>query len=260
MKRKAIRTDKSGDYWLYGVHAVRAALENPARTVHEVVHVAESRLPSTRGIPAKSVARDALERLLPPGSVHQGIAARVAKLPERDLDDILDGLQAAARAVLVVLDQVTDPHNVGAVLRSAAAFGAAALVVTERHAAPETAVLAKAASGALDAVPLVRVVNLAQAMDRLKDTQFWCIGLAAEAGRTIAEADLSGRVAILLGAEGQGLRRLTRERCDLLVRLPTEGPIDQVNVSAAAAIALYEVTRQRGTKEVGALAAGRRPT
>ena len=129
--------------------------------------------------------------------------------------------------------------------RSAAAFGAQAVVVTERNARPESGVLAKSASGALEHVPLVPVTNLARAMAQLKEAGFWCIGLAAEASETLAEIDLSGRIAIVLGAEGAGLRRLTRDTCDKLARLPTAGPIGQLNVSNAAAIALYEVARRR---------------
>jgi 23S rRNA (guanosine2251-2'-O)-methyltransferase len=243
-------------YWLFGVHPVEAALRNARRRPHRLLHTAEAaaghgallQLAKARpqGAPRlEPVDREVLARLLPPGAVHQGLALLAEPLPAVDIYEVCDGLAEAAQAALLVLDQVTDPHNVGAILRSAAAFGALAVICTERHAAAETGVLAKAASGALDLVPLVAVTNLARALETLKEAGVWCLGLAAEAEQSLAAADLTGKTAIVLGAEGTGLRRLTRERCDLLVRLPTAGPIAHLNVSNAAAVALYELARQR---------------
>jgi 23S rRNA (guanosine2251-2'-O)-methyltransferase len=243
-------------YWLFGVHPVEAALRNARRRPHRLLHTAEAaaghgallQLAKARpqGAPRlEPVDREVLARLLPPGAVHQGLALLAEPLPAVDIYEVCDGLAEAAQAALLVLDQVTDPHNVGAILRSAAAFGALAVICTERHAAAETGVLAKAASGPLDLVPLVAVTNLARAPEPLKEAGVWCLGLAAEAEQSLAAADLTGKTAIVLGAEGTGLRRLTRERCDLLVRLPTAGPIAHLNVSNAAAVALYELARQR---------------
>ncbi len=251
----APRPGESG-YWLYGLHAVGAALANPNRRFRRLALAARDGMPgdllallerraTADGIRIEPVDRPALDRPLPADSVHQGLAARVEPLPEPDLDDRLDELAGRPQATLLLLDRITDPHNVGAILRSAAAFGAAAVVLTERHAAPESGSLAKAASGALEHVPLIRVGNLARALEAIKAAEFWVVGLAAEAERTLAEVIAPGRVALVLGAEGEGMRRLTRERCDLLARLPTGGPIGQLNVSNAAAVALYEIARGR---------------
>jgi 23S rRNA (guanosine2251-2'-O)-methyltransferase len=228
---------------------VLAAIDNPERRIRRLVQADPSGERAARGgsdrplPPWETLRRDELDRLAGRESVHQGVAAQVDPLPETEVEDLVARLGDRSDCVLIVLDQVTDPHNVGAILRSAAAFGAVGVVLTERHAAPETGTLAKAASGALEVVPLIRVANLARAMEQLKEAGFWCAGLAAEGQKTLAEARLSGRVALCLGAEGAGLRRLTRAHCDLLVKLPTRGPIDHLNVSNAAAVALYELAR-----------------
>ncbi|MDB5411033.1 MAG: rRNA methylase [Rhodospirillales bacterium] len=251
---------RDDELWVYGNHATAAAIANPRRRIRRLVALADAaaalnatlaqaqaRLPI--GPLPEIVSREILEALLPPGAVHQGVALAAAPLPAGDIEDVIAALAepgtepGAATQIVVLLDQVTDPHNIGAVLRSAAAFGAVALVLPE-HGAPEpTGTLAKAASGALELVPLVRVVNLARTLDRLKEAGFWCIGLDEAAPQTLAESRLTGRVALVLGAEGEGMRRLTRERCDILVRLPTRGALASLNVSNAAAIALYELTR-----------------
>jgi 23S rRNA (guanosine2251-2'-O)-methyltransferase len=246
---------RDGGLWLYGRHAVAAALANPQRRIRRLIA-----LPDTAGearqLAAAAAARvppgalEVVDRrgfdlLLPQGAVHQGMALAAEPLPARDIDDVLDGIaDAVGPQIVVLLDQVTDPHNVGAILRSAAAFAARAVVMPEHGAPPVTGALAKAASGALEAVPLLRVVNLARTLDRLKEAGFWCLGLEAGADKTLADIDPGNRVALVLGAEGSGLRRLTRERCDLLARLPTRGEPASLNVSNAAAIALYELTRR----------------
>src|SRR5262245_10473294 len=235
-----------GPYWLYGHHAVTAALANPERKLLRLAHIGDSELPVVEGHEWERVPRDILESWLPAGAVHQGLAAQHHPLPDRGIEDVLAEAESQEHAHLIILDQVTDPQNVGAILRSAAAFGALAVVLTERHAAPESGALAKAASGALEHVQLIRVANLARALELLKKGGFWIAGLAAEGSQTLADAKLTGKVGLALGAEGPGLRRLTREHCDLLVRLPTGGPIDHLNVSNAAAVALYELVRSRG--------------
>ena len=242
--------------WLFGVHAVLAALANPNRRCRRLVVAEGARRSLEARLAAPSVARpgtpvlevtsrQALAALLPPGSVHQGIALEADPLPEPGVADICRASLEAQKAVVVVLDQVTDPHNVGAALRSAAALGAAAVIVTERHAPGATGTLAKAASGALEVVPLVRAKNLVRALGALKEAGFWCVGLDAEGDCTLAEAKLGDKVALVLGAEGPGLRRLTRERCDLLARLPMTGAVESLNVASAAAVALYELFRSK---------------
>jgi len=237
--------------WLAGIHAVTAALENPKRNVLRILVTADAarthdRMLKTRApIGAEIVSKTDIDRNLPAGTVHQGIAAQVDPLPSVHIDDLIALAQDREDAVLVILDQVTDPHNVGAILRSAAAFGALGVIVPDRHAPEETTALAKSASGALERMPLVRVTNLARALDDLKKGGFWICGLAADGSVSLAEAKLSGKIAIALGAEGDGLRRLTRETCDHLVRLPMTGNMESLNVSNAAAVALYEFVRLR---------------
>lgn len=233
--------------FLWGVHAVRAALANPARRCRRLLLTAQARdsiadiLPST--LPVETLDRQALDALLP-DAVHQGVVLEVEPLAESDIEDVLESVSPDAPLLLVVLDQVTDPHNVGAILRSAAAFGAAALIVQERHSPPVTGTLAKSASGGVEIVPMVRVTNLARALDRLREAGIFCLGFDSEAERDLHAIDPGGRVALVMGAEGPGLRRLTRERCDMMAKLPTQGPVASLNVSNAAAIALYDMARR----------------
>lgn len=246
------RKDSAGALWIYGSHAVSAALRNPARELHELLTAKDAvsrlagtlnSLPSQRTPPVHEVPAAEIEKLLPPGAVHQGLALRAERLPAVPLETGC-APRAASRNVVVVLDHVTDPHNVGAILRSAAAFGARALVLTQAHAPAESGSLAKAASGALDTLPYVQVANLARALDQLAGLGYWRVGLASQAESTLPEADVSGNIALVLGAEGGGLRRLTTTKCDQLVRLPTQPNFPDLNVSNAAAVALYEIARK----------------
>lgn len=246
------RSGGGGAAWLWGTHPVLAALANPDRDCRRLLMTIEAQrthaaalepLLVRRHLSAETVDRAGIDAVLPSGALHQGMALAAEPLAERTLDDLVAAAAARERAVVVVLDQVTDPHNLGAVIRSAAAFGALGVIVAERHAPGETGTLAKAASGALERVPLVRAINLARALDELKEGGFWVAGLAGDAPTTLAAAKLSGRVALVLGAEGEGMRRLTRERCDLLVRLPQTHAVESLNVSNAAAVALYELCR-----------------
>jgi len=235
-----------GAVWLYGIHAVHAALSNPERFLRRLVVTEEgaanltTRLPQPWAIDPEMVERSRLDQLLGRDVVHQGVALLADLLPQITLEEALE-----RKGPIVVLDQVTDPRNVGAILRSAAAFGVAAVILQERHAPEETGSLAKAASGALESVPLLRAVNLARTLGQLKAADCWVVGLDAEATQTLQGSSFAERrVALVLGAEGEGLRRLTRESCDELAKLPMPGEMESLNVSAASAVALYELTRK----------------
>jgi 23S rRNA (guanosine2251-2'-O)-methyltransferase len=245
---------------LYGAHAVAAALANPSRRCHRLIATKEgaellAERIDLRGLPLAAralleapqlVSRQELGGLLPPGAVHQGIVLETAPLPAVDLASVCRHAAEAeggAKPVLV-LDQITDPHNVGAILRSAAAFGVGAVIMQERNAPQTTGALAKAASGALEDVPLARVVNIARSLIILKELGFWCLGLDQDATESLATAAVKSPLALILGAEGEGMRRLTRERCDLTAKIPMPGSMASLNVSNAAAIALYEISRK----------------
>jgi len=247
-----------GERWLYGRHPVAAALANPERRWRRLAVLAgqeseaEELVAAARaqrrgeGEAIRILDRSGFAALLGPDAVHQGLALEAEPLEAADLDDVLRAVPGTSPAVIVVLDQVSDPQNVGAVLRAAAAFGAKGVIVAAHGAPPATGALAKAASGALELVPLIEEVNLARALDHLKEAGFWCCGLDERAPQLLGELDLGPRVALVLGAEGAGLRRLVRERCDHLARLPTSAAMPSLNVSTAAAIALYALLAQTG--------------
>ncbi|HVW93464.1 MAG TPA: 23S rRNA (guanosine(2251)-2'-O)-methyltransferase RlmB [Devosia sp.] len=231
----------AGPVYLYGLHTVRAALDNPLRLKRELLATPNAlmRLRETgevKGVPVRETVPRELDRLLGAEAVHQGVALEVDPVARFGLGDI------AAPKLLVVLDQVTDPHNVGAILRTACAFGADAVLTTARYAPRETGVMAKAASGALDLVPLIEVRNLAEALETLKRRGLTVLGFDSAAPALLRPRPNAGPLAIVLGAEGKGLRQKTRELCDEMVRLDMPGPIKSLNVSNAAAIALFAAT------------------
>ena len=234
----------SGRPRFWGRHAVTAALANPARTVTKLWGTREAlgriELPPTLSVVFADVAD--LGRMVPIDAPHQGLVAEVEPLEDVWLGDLLneDGDRP-----LLLLDQVTDPHNVGAILRSAAAFDALGIVTQDRHAPPESGALARSASGALELVPGVRVVNLSRALDEIADAGFWRIGLAGETETTLAEAAGPTKVALVLGAEGEGIRQNVAAHCDALARLPISPKVESLNVSNAAAIALYAILQGR---------------
>lgn len=250
-------------HFLYGNHAVLAALANPLRKIKRVLVTK-----NTQSELAKEIAHiknislvdgQKLDAMLPAGSVHQGIAIECEPLAQPSLQEWLENslepstphpnpersLASSPQGGrgLLLLDQVSDPHNVGAILRSAAAFDIGAVVVTDRNAPTESGVMAKAASGALELVPLITIGNLAQTIAILKKAGYWVYGLDGEAKQNIAEIKFDAKTALIMGAEGRGLRRLTGELCDMLIKLPISARMESLNVSNAAAVAMYELRR-----------------
>jgi len=251
--RQPARSDRAT--WIYGRHAAMAALANPSREIHRVLATPSAADDLTKhledfkershGLPSPEITdRRTIDDLLPRDAVHQGLAVLATPLADLDVADICLRTESAGQAVVMVLDQASDPHNVGAVLRSAAAFGALAVITQDRNAPEATGALAKAASGALEIVPLVAATNISRALKQLKDAGFWCLGLDGDAETDIGDADFSGKIALVLGAEGAGLRRLVKENCDILVRIPIDGSMESLNLSNAAAVALYTTTRK----------------
>jgi 23S rRNA (guanosine2251-2'-O)-methyltransferase len=234
-----------GAVWLYGLHAVAAALANPSRRLRHLMLTGEAQQTLTQRVAPpwplapEQVDRGRLDHLLGRDIAHQGAALLADPLAPPSLQHAL-----ARPGPLLVLDQVTDPRNVGAILRSAAAFGVAAVITQDRNAPEETGALAKAASGALETIPLLRAVNITRTLIALKAAGFWVVGLDAGGDALAGPALADRRIALVLGAEGEGLRRLTRETCDMIAGLTTKGAMESLNVSAAAAVALYELTRR----------------
>jgi 23S rRNA (guanosine2251-2'-O)-methyltransferase len=228
---------------LYGWHTVTAALQNPARRIRRLLATenAARRLAQdaiATPIEPELVRPDRIAQRLGPDAVHNGLLAEADPLPALDLDEI------ASTGIVLVLDQITDPHNVGAILRSAAGFAVAAVVTTARHSPQATGVLAKSASGALELVPIVVVSNLARALERLREREYLLVGLDSTGDVDLGEAPLRAPLVLILGAEGRGLRQFTRSTCDLVAQLVLPGPIKSLNVSNAAALALYIATKR----------------
>ncbi|MDX6748296.1 23S rRNA (guanosine(2251)-2'-O)-methyltransferase RlmB [Geminicoccaceae bacterium 1502E] len=230
------------DLRLYGHHAVAAALANPDRPCRRLLATSNALerlgpLARREGLEVQAAQPRELDRLVAQDAVHQGVVLETEALPPRRLEQVLESLPA--QALLLAVDQVEDPRNLGALLRSAAAFGVAAVLLPERRSAVMGAVCAKAASGALDIVPIVEVTNLARTLEGLKKEGFWSLGLDAAAATTLDAAPRHDRAVLVLGAEGKGLRRLVAESCDLSVSLPISPRMESLNVAVAAGIALY---------------------
>lgn len=239
---------------LYGSHAVQAALLNPERTIHhiyatdqtedEVISYVEAGLKEGFDLPAITLLeKETFDRALPKGTVHQGIGLDCDPLAEEFLTDVINRAAAKSKSVVVLLDQVTDPHNLGAVIRSACAFGADAIIVQSRHAPEINGLVAKIACGAAEHLPVIYETNLARAIEAMQENGYFALALDERGEITIGEAKTYDRTLLVLGAEGPGLRPLVRDKCDVLVKLPTYGALSSLNVSNAAAVALYAITK-----------------
>lgn len=230
----------SKSYYIYGKHPALAALCNPLRKVIEICCTQEifaKHKDLIESFKYKIMTSQQLNSLLPKEATHQGIALLVLPIALNSLKDVDLSLPDTK---IAILDQITDPHNIGAILRSAAAFGIKAIIMTNDNSAEESGVVAKTACGALELVPIIRVVNLKSAIELLKKQGFWIIGLDGNAKEFITSKALKGKVAMVLGAEGAGMRRLTTEACDLLVKIPINETMESLNVSTAASIVFYE--------------------
>lgn len=242
---------------LFGTHPVLNALLNKKRTIHSI-WTTEKAYPQIEEALIKArnaglhrpdpmiVDKDFIEERVPDHAIHQNMLIDCAPLPTVTVEDLTKSDQE--QDLLVILDQVTDPHNIGAILRSASAFGARAVILQDRNAPEVTGTLAKSACGAVESVPLVRVTNLGRAMEHLQENGYWIIGLAESGTGPLASFDLTGKTVVAMGAEGPGLRRLTMEKCDGIAWLPTQGLVQSLNVSNASAVTLYEAVRQRAAK------------
>jgi 23S rRNA (guanosine2251-2'-O)-methyltransferase len=239
-------------YWIYGRHAVVAALNNPERKVFEIcatdsaykflkecnvqrnVTELKVRIVKPQDIDALLKSRDA---------VHQGIAIKVEELENKSLNEVLFQKAGASKSRIILLDQITDPHNVGAIIRSSAAFSVDAVLTTFNNSAEESGVMVKSSAGMIEFIPLVYVSNLANAIRELKEEGYWIVGMDGNASSSLSEAAKLDKVALVMGSEGEGMRRLTRELCDLLVKIPMSNKVESLNVSNAAAIAMYELAK-----------------
>jgi 23S rRNA (guanosine2251-2'-O)-methyltransferase len=234
--------------WIYGHHAVIAALNNPRRHCHRLYcgeDIASSL--GTLTVPVSIVDKTFFQKKFGFGAVHQGIALETEPLAPVPLQDFLTAHAEDEALGMAVFDHITDPQNAGAMVRSAAALGLKGIVLTHQHSVdPQNPALIKAASGAIEHIPLMVVTNLVQSLEMMKKNHIWVVGLDERGEKTLLDSDLKGRIALVLGAEGDGLRRLTKSTCDWLIRLPTQKSFSTLNVSNAAALAFYEFHRQNG--------------
>lgn len=237
--------------WIYGKHAVKAAVLNEKREILRTIALEScknffSEFKHGRSLRIEVSDKNLFASIFGKESIHQGCAVLVRKFCDYSIEELTE--DESDNRPIVFLDQITDPQNIGSILRASAVFGARAVVITENHSPDLTPVIAKAASGALETVPLVRVINFANSINVLKKRGFWIIGLAEESDKMISEIKLDGKFVFIIGSEGDGMRRLTRDNCDFLVKLPVFGSFTTLNAAQAATVSMYEITRQRTVK------------
>jgi 23S rRNA (guanosine2251-2'-O)-methyltransferase len=236
---------------IWGTHAVQEAISNPQRRINALYVTEQVAKNLDSVIEPKIVEKHVIDRMLPQGAVHQGIAADVKPLPESFISDFVSKSKGQSRTLLLMLDQLTDPHNVGAVMRSACAFGVDGIIMQKKHAPSLTGVLAKTACGAVEHVPVAFETNLSRSIETLQENGFFVYGLDERGERNIGDADIPDKCVLVLGAEGPGIRRLVKEKCDMLLRLPMSGKMPSINVSNAAAVALYAVSSTCPSDKIG---------
>ncbi len=231
---------------IYGRHAVISALKNPKRKIQKLLITAENRAEIDKlglKIPYTVADKKDFAKFLPEDAVHQGFALYCHRLESYDIADLMAMAENKTQCHLLILDQVTDPQNIGAIIRSCAAFETLGLVVQDKNSPLESGAMDKAAAGTIEFVPVARVTNLSRAIETLKDNGFWVMGMDGYADTTIDKINKSGKIAIVMGSEGKGMRRLVQENCDSSVKLPISSNVESLNVSTAAAIALYELSK-----------------
>lgn len=232
---------------LYGRHAVLSALKNPRRKVSKLLCTKENADEIRRtapDIPLQIVERKEIDKLLPTEAVHQGFALFCSELPPVAIENIITMAENQENCHVLILDQVTDPQNIGAIIRSAVAFNTLALIVQDKNSPAETGSMAKASAGMIEFLPICRVTNLSRALEQLKDAGFWTIGMDGYAQTTVDKLKKGGKNAIIMGSEGKGMRRLVEENCDITVKLPMNKKVESLNVATAAAIMLYELNKE----------------
>jgi 23S rRNA (guanosine2251-2'-O)-methyltransferase len=234
--------------WIYGKHAVKAALRNPKRSILRLIVLESSRdfFDKCATIKPEIVDRHLFGAIFGKDAIHQGCAVQVKKLQDYSIEELTS--DESDDRPFVFLDQVSDPQNIGSILRASAVFGARAVVVTENNSPELTPAISKAASGAMESIPLIRVINLVHTINNLKKKGFWCIGLDERSDEKIYEMSLNGKFILVVGSEGEGLRRLTRESCDFLIQLPCMGEFSTLNAAQAATVSLYEMLRQKRSR------------